>query len=205
MIVEVIFGELFRLPTPEYLEICYGSILIELCRKSPAVIPQVLAQTTELLFERIDTMHPACIDRFANWFSYHLSNFQFRWTWDDWSRALELDFDHPKPKFIGEVFLKCMRLSYQERLVELVPKSFEKLIPPPTEPIYKFADRDGMFFSFFHIFSLVYFGADKQIHCTNIIFIRSTKQILCSYSCYFLKSKMYPSGLSISFNDPPVL
>lgn len=173
MVVEVIFGELFRLPTPEYLEICYGSVLIELCRKSPAIIPQVLAQTTELLFERIDTMHPACIDRFANWFSYHLSNFQFRWTWDDWSRALESDIDHPKPKFIAEVFLKCMRLSYYERLVELVPKSFERLVPPPPDPLYKFADRDGTYikfnlfyfilFSFFLVLRLQKWGKEQKL------------------------------------------
>lgn len=42
MIVEVIFGEMLRLPVSEYLQICYGSILIELCKKLPAVIPQVI-------------------------------------------------------------------------------------------------------------------------------------------------------------------
>ena len=64
MIVEVMFGEIFKLPNPEYLEICYGSIMIELCKLQPSTMPQVMAQATELLYERMEGMNVTCFDRY---------------------------------------------------------------------------------------------------------------------------------------------
>lgn len=116
-IVEAIFAELFHMPTPRYLEVCYGSILIELCKLQPSTLPQVLAQATEILFMRIDSMNTSCFDRFVNWFSYHLSNFQFRWSWDDWDSCLLLDSEHPRPKFIQEVLQKSLRYAFRLRFI----------------------------------------------------------------------------------------
>lgn len=49
-----------------------------------------------------------------NWFGYHLSNFQFKWSWDDWLEAAQLDPMHPRAKFIIEVLLKAMRYVVEE-------------------------------------------------------------------------------------------
>ncbi|GBP06866.1 Nuclear cap-binding protein subunit 1 [Eumeta japonica] len=163
-IVEVIFAELFNLPRPRYLEICYGSILIELCKLQPSTMPQVLAQATEILFLRIDTMNVACFDRFVNWFSYHLSNFQYRWSWEDWEACVSLDLDHPKPRFIREVLGKCMRLSYHQRIKDMMPESFASYVPPKPEPVYKYSvEGADIAPSDYHLFRSMVHALSEQL------------------------------------------
>uniref|UniRef100_A0A7N8WSS2 Nuclear cap binding protein subunit 1 n=1 Tax=Mastacembelus armatus TaxID=205130 RepID=A0A7N8WSS2_9TELE len=100
-----------------------------------------LAQATEMLYMRLDTMNTSCVDRLINWFAHHLSNFQFRWSWDDWADCLTVDLEKPKPKFVKEVLEKCMRLSYHQRIIDIVPPTFSALIPADPTFTYKYIDE----------------------------------------------------------------
>ncbi|CAK9293128.1 unnamed protein product [Gordionus sp. m RMFG-2023] len=138
MIIECLFAELFNLPSPRHIQAMYAALFIELCKLQPSSLPPVLAQATELLFERLDYMHIVPTDRFITWFSHHLSNFQFKWSWEDWETCLEQDFEMSQPKFINETLTKCIRLSYYQRIAEIVPESFKVLLPLRNEHLFRF-------------------------------------------------------------------
>ncbi|CAD5115921.1 DgyrCDS4852 [Dimorphilus gyrociliatus] len=143
LIVEVIFSKLFELPKNKRIEIFYSTLLIELCKLQPSSFPLVLAQATELLFERLDNMEVTCVVRFATWFSHHLSNFQFRWCWDDWITDAECnDKDTKKSRFLKEVLIRCMKLSYHQRVIDFTPDSLEKYRPPQPKPQFDYSDNE---------------------------------------------------------------
>ncbi|KAE9421684.1 hypothetical protein Angca_003143, partial [Angiostrongylus cantonensis] len=140
MILEVLFSQLFRLPYPPQHTGFYGPLLLDLCRVQSSTMPQVLAQAAELLYQRAATMQPLCLDRFVDWFSFHLSNFGFRWSWNDWKDCLTADRWDVRRIFVGEVIEKCRRLSYYAHLKDFLPKSFAPMIPPPPDVICKYDD-----------------------------------------------------------------
>jgi len=64
-IVEVVFSLMFHQPKPKYLEVMFGSVFIELSKLSTNTMPLVLAQTTEILYSRIESMHVCAFDRYV--------------------------------------------------------------------------------------------------------------------------------------------
>uniref|UniRef100_A0AC35TPX5 Nuclear cap-binding protein subunit 1 n=1 Tax=Rhabditophanes sp. KR3021 TaxID=114890 RepID=A0AC35TPX5_9BILA len=121
IIVEVIFGLLLTLPDAPHIHILYGSLFIECCKLQPSKVPQVLALAAELIFRGMDSMQMICVDRLIEWFSYHLSNFQYRWTWSDWIDQIDPETHSIKKYFLEEVIRKCVTYAYHEKISQMLP------------------------------------------------------------------------------------
>ncbi|KAG0223717.1 armadillo-type protein [Mortierella sp. GBAus27b] len=139
VMTEVIFTEMFKLPKPEFKSVYYASLLVEICKAFPDSFPGALAEAIKRLYNRLPSMDIECAHRFWTWFSQHLSNFGYLWTWAEWSAALELPPDHAQPSFIRESLEKMIRLSYFERIKESAPEEFHRFIPSEAPgPGWKF-------------------------------------------------------------------
>lgn len=142
-VIEVIFSEMFRLPMSYHTQVFYGSLIMELCKLRSDTIPGIVAQATELLYERIDTMNTTCVERFVCWLSHHLSNFQFKWSWDEWVSATDAGLETPRCVFLNELFERIRRLSYHQFLVENIPEGLHGVLPAVPTPNYRYSDEEG--------------------------------------------------------------
>ena len=82
--VDAIFSQIFLLPQPEQKLVYYHSVVTDACKIAPAAIAPSLGRAIRFLFRNVDMMDLESSYRFLDWFSHHLSNFEFRWKWSEW-------------------------------------------------------------------------------------------------------------------------
>lgn len=141
LLMEAIFSQMLRLPTPPVRQVFYSCVFIELCRAEVATFPMALGRGVKTLFDRLACMDAECIYRLWCWFSHHLSNFGFVWDWQAWEFVTQLDPNHPQVCFIRETLEKEIRLSYYERIKSIIPDYFHALIPAVAPgPDFKYKD-----------------------------------------------------------------
>lgn len=75
---------MFKLPVPEHKLVYYHSIITETCKLAPGSIAPSLGRAIRFLYKNLDFMDVELFHRFVDWFSHHLSNFDFRWKWAEW-------------------------------------------------------------------------------------------------------------------------
>ncbi|KAJ1949213.1 Nuclear cap-binding protein subunit 1 [Linderina macrospora] len=135
LISEVLFSFLLQLPTGLYREMYYTSLAIELRKAEPQIYPAVFGTTVENVFARLPNMDIESLNRLSNWLAVYISNFGFQWDWEKWEGVAEEPEGSPKRCFLEETLLKIIRLSYLDRVKELLPESYQALIPAkvPTQ------------------------------------------------------------------------
>jgi len=133
MVLDAIFSQMFYLPSPEHKLVYYHSVTTEVCKLSPGTIAPCLGRAMRFLYGRVDDMDMDLSYRFMDWFAHHLSNFEFRWKWDEWQEYISDSALHPKKAFIIGAIDKEIRLSFAKRIRETLPKSYHGLIPEEKE------------------------------------------------------------------------
>lgn len=84
LIVDAIFSQLFKLPNPEHKLVYYHSLITQCCKIAPAAIAPSLGRAIRAIYKSLDILDLELANRFLDWFSHHLSNFEFRWRWGEW-------------------------------------------------------------------------------------------------------------------------
>jgi len=143
LIVEGLIFKMLALPRPRHHFIFFGKITIELFRKETKRWPRVVGPMINLLFHAMGSLDTEARDRLAEWFSFHLANFNFQWPWENWADAAALPpFEH-RAAFVSAVMARCVHLSYYDRFRNTLPKDIVALVPRKPEGAYKFAADDA--------------------------------------------------------------
>ncbi|KAH7122575.1 cap binding protein [Dendryphion nanum] len=149
MIIDAIFSQLFKLPNPEHKLVYYHSLITQCCKIAPAAIAPSLGRAIRAIYKSLDIMDLQLADRFLDWFSHHLSNFEFRWRWGEWTEDVKLSDHAPKKAFIIAAIEKEIRLSFSKRIRHTVPEEMHHLIPERLDedqsPEFKYDNADTPF------------------------------------------------------------
>jgi nuclear cap-binding protein subunit 1 len=91
VLVDALFANILRLPTNEYAQIYYISLMTEVTKSAPNDIAPTLGRAIRWIYDRFDDIEGELNMRFSTWFSIHLSNFGFNYKWTEWYFACQTD------------------------------------------------------------------------------------------------------------------
>lgn len=79
LIVEGIINNMLLLPHPRHHFILYGKLIVELFRRETKRWPRVVGPLINQLYVEIQHIDTEARDRFIDWFSFHLANFNYQY------------------------------------------------------------------------------------------------------------------------------
>lgn len=136
LLVETIVSDLLVLPTPPQNELYYASLLREVVGAAPQQVAPSLGRTMRRFYaaSAAGCVRAATLARLANWFSVHLSNFNFTWAWTEWVADLALPWPHARRAFMRRLAELEVRLAYYDRIKTTIPEELQGALLPPEEP-----------------------------------------------------------------------
>lgn len=136
LIVETVLASLLALPSPPQNELYYASLLREIVGAAPQQIAPSLGRTVRRFYaaSAAGCVRAETLRRLANWFSVHLSNFNFTWAWTEWVADAELPWPHARRAFARRLAELEVRLAYYDRIKSTVPEALQPSLLPPEEP-----------------------------------------------------------------------
>lgn len=142
IIVEAVLGELLGSQNTTYKPVYYHSLLIECCRIAPKILAPTFGRVIRLMYTMSSDLPLQTLDRFIDWFSHHLSNFNFHWKWNEWIPDVELDDLHPKKVFMRETITRELILSYYTRISDSLPEELRCLLgEQPSGPNFVYENE----------------------------------------------------------------
>lgn len=89
----------------------------------------MMARALLALVNNIESLSWIQNDTLSSWFALHLSNFEFKWKWQEWADIPNLPNTHGKYLFLRALLEKLVRLSYHDRIMEITPDWAKPLMP----------------------------------------------------------------------------
>jgi hypothetical protein len=109
---------MFATPEPDLKSVYFSSLLVELCKISPGTVAPAMGKCVRRLYVGLgatvdDPTAPVRLDaegvrRFAEWFSTHLSNFNFSWRWPEWC-VIYLTVNARSDQRVGNLISRYLR------------------------------------------------------------------------------------------------
>lgn len=128
------------MPLPSQRPLYYTSLLREVVALSPQSVAPAMGKSVRRIYHAMKTGRPEgeVIHRFADWFSIHLSNFNFSWAWKEWIPDMTLTNAHAQMAFARRIVELELRLSYFQRIKDTLPAEMQQRLLPPEEPAPNF-------------------------------------------------------------------
>ncbi|KAF7331795.1 hypothetical protein MKEN_00059500 [Mycena kentingensis (nom. inval.)] len=125
-ILEILLGMFFFLPEAPHKSVYYTTLVTELCKLAPSTGGPAVGKSIRKLYNQLgEGLDVDIARRFAEWFSAHMSNFNFGWVWKEWIPDLSLTIYHPKRAFMQRAVELEMRLSYHDRILKTLPPEMQ--------------------------------------------------------------------------------